>query len=154
MKKTIKTENVLKVYNIISQAKYSKMDDDSKVKVWKITRKLKPVATKFDDDSKDAAEKLKPAGDFTERLQKAQEYERLRNIHEPTIDIMTAADYESFLKEFRDYNELVGKAVKEFADKEVDIDFDLLTEEEFGKLMSSNDWNLSQTVLLGEIISE
>ena len=69
MKKSIKTSEILGVYNIISNAKYGKMSDDDKVKVWKIARKLKPVAVKFEDDSKDAAEKMKPAKDFDERLQ-------------------------------------------------------------------------------------
>ena len=56
MKKTVKTSEILSVYNIISTAKYGKLSDEDKVKVWKITRKMKPVATKFDEDSKDAAD--------------------------------------------------------------------------------------------------
>lgn len=155
MKKTIKTENVLKVYNIISQAKYSKMDDADKIKAWKALRALKPIAQKFDEDSKDAAEKLRPTEDFTERLQKAQEYERLLNLHEPTIDIMTTADYEAFLKEFQQYNKLVGDAVKEFAAKEVEFDFEPLTEEAIGKLMASNEgWTLEQVNTISDFLCE
>ena len=53
-KQTIKTEKVLNAYRVLSTAKYGKMDDGDKIKVWKIARTLKPVADKFEDDSKDA----------------------------------------------------------------------------------------------------
>ena len=60
MTKKVKTEQVLGAFNVLNTAKYAKMDDADKIKVWKIARALKPIATKFDEDSKDAAEKLKP----------------------------------------------------------------------------------------------
>jgi len=154
MNKKVKTSEILKVYNVIGSAKYGKMSDDDKVKVWKIARKLKPVATKFDEDAKDAAEKMKPAEDFDEKLQKAQEYERLRQKGEPTIDIMTTPEYEKFLSTFKDYQKLVDKAVQEFADKEVKVDFDPINEEAFGKLMASNDWTMEQVATLGDFICE
>lgn len=154
MKKTIKTSEVLSVYNVLNAAKYSKLDDADKIKVWKINRALKPTATKFDEDSKDAAEKMKPTEDFQERLQKAQEYERLRQKHEPTIDIMTTADYDAFISEFKKYNETVSNAVKEFADKEVEIEFEPITEDAFGKLLSSNEWTMEQATVVGEFIVE
>jgi hypothetical protein len=156
MKKTVKTSEILNVYNIINGAKYGKMDDADKVKVWKICRKLKPVATKFDEDSKDAAEKMKPQieGGFDEVLAKAQEYERLTAQHQPTIDVMTKADYDKFIEEFKNYQKLVNDAIKEFADKEVEVEFDVLTEESFGKLLSSNEWNIGQASIVGEVVCE
>ena len=72
----IETSKVVSAYNVLSTAKYGKLDDADKIKVWKIARALKPVATKFEEDNKDAAEKLKPEG-FDEKLQNAQEYERV-----------------------------------------------------------------------------
>jgi len=156
MKKTVKTSEILNVYNIINGAKYGKMDDADKVKVWKICRKLKPVATKFDEDSKDAAEKMKPQieGGFDEVLAKAQEYERLTAQHQPTIDVMTKADYDKFIEEFKNYQKLVNDAIKEFADKEVEVEFDVLAEESFGKLLSSNEWNIGQASIVGEVVCE
>lgn len=154
MNKKVKTSEILKVYNVIGSAKYGKMSDEDKVKVWKIARKLKPFATKFDEDTKDAAEKMKPAEDFDEKLQKAQEYERLRQKGEPTIDIMTTPEYEKFLSTFKDYQKLVDKAVQEFADKEVKVDFEPINEEAFGKLMASNDWTMEQVATLGDFICE
>ena len=154
MKKTVKTSEILSVYQIIGNAKYGKMSDDDKVKVWKIARKLKPVATKFEDDTKDAADKMKPYEDFDQKLQKAQEYERLKNDKKPTIDVMSTADYDKFIADFKQYKNIVDKAIKEFADKEIEIEFDAISEEAFGKLITSNEWTFGQVTLLGEFVCE
>lgn len=154
MKTKIKTEQVLSAYRILSGAKYTKMDDADKIKVWKIARALKPVATKFDDDSKDAAEKLKPTEDFTDKLQKAQDYERI--IKEKDFDAsklpMGAAEYGEFVKTVQHYNKVVGDAIKEFADAEVQVEFEPLAESAFEKLMSSNEWTFEQAVEIGTLI--
>lgn len=150
MKTTIKTEKVLKVYQILNTTKYGKLDDGDKVKVWKIARKLKPVATKFDEDSKDAAEKLKPYDGFEDDLQKAQEYERLKGVNAK----MDIDEYQKFIAAFKAYQELVGKAVKEYADVEVEVEFDTISEDAFSKLMASNEWTLDQAVEIGEFITE
>lgn len=155
MKKTIKTERVLTAFRVLNTAKYTKMSDEDKIKVWKIARALKPVADKFEDDSKDAAEKFKPTEDFAERLQKAREFERMRNAGEDMTNApMGAAEYGEFLKEFQKYNQTVGEAVKEFADKEVELTFDTLSEEAFGKLMASNDWTVEQAETAGDTVCE
>lgn len=153
-KQTIKTEKVLNAYRVLSTAKYGKMDDGDKIKVWKIARTLKPVADKFEDDSKDAAEKFKPSEDFSERLQKAQDYERM--VKDGNADMtklpMGANEYGDFVKEFQKYNKLVGDAIKEFADKEVELEFEKLTEDAFGKLMASNEWTMEQAMEIGMLI--
>lgn len=154
MKTKIKTEQVLSAYRILSGAKYTKMDDADKIKVWKIARALKPVATKFEDDSKDAAEKLKPTEDFTDKLQKAQDYERM--IKEKDLDAsklpMGPAEYDEFVKTVQHYNKVVGDAIKEFAETEVEVEFEPLTESAFEKLMSSNEWTFEQAVEIGTLI--
>ena len=158
MKKSIKTSEILAAYNVLNTAKYGSMEDSDKIKVWKITRTLKPIATKFDEDSKDAAEKMKPKyeGGFDETLQKAQEYERM--IRDPKADTkklpMGAAEYDAFIEKFKEYNKLVGKAVEDFANKEVKIDIEPLSDDAFGKLMASNEWTMGQAVALSEIICE
>lgn len=156
MKKSIKTSEVLVAFNTLNTAKYGSMEDADKIKVWKITRALKPIATKFDEDSKDAAEKMKPKyeGGFDETLQKAQEYERM--IRDTKVDAkklpMGAAEYDAFIAKFKEYNKLVGKTIEEFAEKVVKVEFEPLTEDAFGKLMASNEWAFGQAVALSEII--
>lgn len=152
-KQTIKTEKVLSAYRVLSTAKYTKMDDADKIKVWKIARALKPVATKFEDDSKDAAEKFKPEG-FDENLRKAQEFERVTKDADADASKleMGAAEYNEFIKELKKYNKLVGDAIKEYAEKEVEVEFDALSEDAFGKLMASNEWTMEQTLEIGMLI--
>ena len=155
MKKTIKTSEILAAYNVLNAAKYGSMSDEDKIKVWKITRALKPIATKFDEDSKDAAEKFKPKDkDFDEKLQKAQEYERITHTPKPDASKlpMGAAEYDAFIKEFKAYNKLVEEAVKEFANKDIELEIDAISDDTFGKLMSSNEWTMGQAVALSEII--
>ena len=158
MTKKIKTSEILAAYNVLNSAKYGSMEDADKIKVWKITRALKPIATKFDEDSKDAAEKMKPKDkDFDEKYQKAQEYERM--IHDPKADAkklpMGAAEYDEFIKNvWQPYNKLVNDTIKEFAEKEVKVSFESLNDDAFGKLMASNEWTMGQAVALSEIICD
>ena len=155
MTRKVKTELVLAVLNVLNTAKYGKLDDQDKIKVWKIARMMKPIATKFDEETKDAAEKMKPGDDFDDRLQKAQEFERLRNTNgDMSKAPMGAAEYQAFIVEFKNYQKLVNDAVKEYADKEVEIEFEPVSEEVFGKLMASNDWTVDQTTTLGDFICE
>ena len=155
MKKTIKTSEILAAYNVLNTAKYGSMEDADKIKVWKITRTLKPIATKFDEDSKDAAEKMKPKDkDFDEKLQKAQKYERMIRDNKANMEKlpMGSAEYEAFIEKFKEYNKLVGKAVEDFANKEVKVSFEPLNDDAFGRLMASNEWTMGQAVALSEII--
>ena len=154
MKKvTLTTEKVLTAFNVLKGASYQKMTDDDKIKLWKIARAMKPIATKFDEDSKDAAEKLKPEG-FDDDLRKAQEYERVTKDKDADASKleMGAAEYGEFIKKLKEMNKLVADALKEFADKEVDIDFEPISEDAFTKLMASNDWTMEQAVMIGELI--
>ena len=156
MTKKMKTEDVLKAYNVISTAKYGKLADEDKIKVWKIARALKPVAEKFREDSEDAQQKMKPNDDFDEQLMKAQEYER--EIRKPDCDPtklpIGAAQYQEFLEEFKAYQKLVNDAISDFAKKEVEVEIETLSEDAFGKLMASNDWNMEQVVALDGIVTE
>ena len=155
MTRKVKTEMLLAVFNVLNTAKYAKLDDADKIKVWKIARQMKPIATKFEEETKDAAEKMKPGEEFDEQLQKAQEFERLRNTNDDmSKSPMGAAEYQAFITEFKKYQKLVNDAVKEFADKEVEIEFEPVSEDVFGKLMASNDWTVDQATTLGDFICQ
>lgn len=150
----MKTEKILTAYRILSTAKYSKLDDADKIKVWKITRALKPIAEKFDEDSQDAAKKLKPSEDFDQKLEKAQKYERM--IKQPNLDATTlpmgAAEYAAFVDEFHRYNKLVSDAIKDYAEKEQEVEIESLSDDAFGKLMASNEWNMEQVMAVSDIV--
>ena len=148
------TEKVYSAYVVLSQAKYGKLSDEEKIKVWKIARALKPVATKFEEDSKDASEKLQPYEGFSDDLQKANEYQakiKNANLDAKTLP-MGPAEYDEFMKKFAKYQKTVNEALKDFAQAEVEVDFELISEDTFQKLMNSNDWNFGQVTTLGEVI--
>ena len=52
------------------------------------------------------------------------------------------------------FNKLLAKAVKEFADAEVELEFDALSEDAFAKLMASNDWTMQQIGFLADNICQ
>ena len=151
MKTKVTTEKILSVYNILKGASYQKMSDDDKIKLWKIARTMKPIATKFEDDSKDAAEKLKPEG-LEVTLEKAKEYEQKKQKGDTDLP-MTEAEYLGFINgDWAKFNNLLTKAVKEFADAEVELEFEPLNEDSFSKLIASNDWKMEQVMIVSEVI--
>ena len=150
----IKNEEVLNAFNIINAANYKQLDDSDKIKLYKIARAMKPSARQFEDDSRDAAEKLKPEG-IDAKLEKAREYELKTKKGETDKLPMTAEEYQAFIQEeWLPFNSLVQKAVREFADKVVDLEFEPLSEEVFGKLMASNDWTIEKAMTIGALIVE
>ena len=150
----IKNEEVLNAFNIINAANYKQLDDSDKIKLYKIARAMKPSALQFEDDSRDAAEKLKPEG-IDAKLEKAREYELKTKKGETDKLPMTADEYQAFIQEeWLPFNSLVQKAVREFADKVVDLEFEPLSEEAFGKLMASNDWTIEKAMTIGALIVE
>ena len=98
----------------------------------------------FDDGGETAENKIKWEWGEFERKQKSGD--------DMTESPMGAAEYSEFIKEFQQYNKTVADAIKEFADKEVELEFDVLTEESFGKLMASNEWDMSQVMAISEIV--
>ena len=108
------------------------------------------------DDILDAAKKLMPTEDFEDRRIKAQKYQAM--LGDKSADMgeapMTPTEFWKFIEESNGYNKLLADALNDFGSKEVDVEFDALTEDAFGKLMASNEWNMAQVTALGDIICE
>jgi hypothetical protein len=154
MIKKTKAENVAQVFNILNAAKYSKLNDDERIALWKITRAMKPVALKLKDDIQDAAQHMKPSDDFDRRLTIARQYEQAQRDGKE-FDKLSKEDYDAFIQEWREYSKLVDTAVKEFADEEVEIDIEPISEETLSRLMASNpDWNMGKTITVSDMIVE
>jgi len=154
MKKKTKAENVAQVYDILNAAKYSKLNDDERIALWKITRVMKPVALKLKDDIQDAAQHMKSSDDFDQRLALARQYEQAQRDGKE-FDKLSKEDYNAFIQEWREYSKLVDTAVKEFANEEVEIDIEPISEETLSRLMASNpDWNMGMTITVSDMIVE
>ena len=159
MKKVkFKTEELHDAYMVLSAAKFTKLSDADKIKVWKIARTLKPISEKFEDDNKSAAETLKPKDcDFEATFAKVQEFENMmRNGGDMSKAPMGAAEYHAFINDvWQPYNKLVADAIKPIAETEVEVEIEPLTEEAFGLLMASNtNWVMANVIALAEIITE
>jgi len=142
MEKCLKTSEIVSAYKVLSGAKYQKLEDADKIRLWKISRVLKPIALQFEEDRADAVKTLMPES-ISEGMGKAQEYERLKAQNADNLP-MTEDEYKGFVKELASCSELVKNAMREILEKEVRLEFEPLSEESFGKLLASNDWNLTQ----------
>ena len=139
----LKTKEIVSAYQVLGNASYEKMADEDKIKVWKIARLLKPIALKYEEDRADAQKSLVPDDGFMQEVQKAREYEKCLKEGKTELP-MTASEYGVIAEKFQKYMDLMTSALKEFADKEVDLQFEPLSEEAFSKLMASNNWTLKQ----------
>jgi arsenate reductase-like glutaredoxin family protein len=115
---------------------------------------MKPSATQFEEASKDASDKLKPEG-IEAMFEKAREYEQKIKAGKADKLPLTEEEYQTWMRDvWLPYLNLVNKATAPIAKTEVDIEFEPLSEEAFGKLMASNDWMIKQADMVGELIIE
>lgn len=150
MKKFVKTIDVYNVYKIIANAKYQKLDDIDKIKLWKISRQLKPFAVQFEEDRDDAKTNL-VSQEIKDKLIKALQYEKQKREGSGELS-MSDDEYKAFISEFEKTDKLVKTAISDIANKEIEFDFEPLSEEAFGRLMASNDWTLQQADMLEWIV--
>lgn len=151
MKKSIKTVEIVRLFDTLNKAGYSRLSDNDRIKVWKTMRTMKPVVMKYDEDKKAASNDLMPQGDFILRYQKAQDYEKAED---KSTAKMTQEEYADFIKEFTSFANLVNKAIKELGNITAEIDVYPLDEEGFSRLMASNDWTMEQVLLIDDFITE
>ena len=147
----LRVEDITAAYVLLGEAKYQKLSDEDKVKVWKISRKLFPVAEKYKKDIEDAKQKFMPSEAFPEELQVAIQYQNLKEAGEENLPI-SGEEYKKTLAKWNSYNNIVNRALKELADQKVEIEIEPISEEAFGKLMASNDWSFAQAGKLEFII--
>lgn len=139
----LKTNEIAAAYDIINAAKYQKLSDDDKVKVWKISRKLSPIAEQYNKDVEDAKQRLLPSEDFPQRLQMGLKYQSLRDSGEKDLP-MTEEEFTKIAAEWNNYNAILDKALRDIAEEKQTIEINTITEDAFGGLMASNDWTFEQ----------
>lgn len=158
MKKiTIKTVEALNAYNVLNASTFGGLENADMVKAWHLVRALKPIATKYEEECKDALEKLKPNDkDFDEKLQKFHDYNNMvRNLKADMKNLpMGPSEYENFRKNvWEPYQLRVNEALKASADKKNNLKVETISEEAFGKLMASNNWTGAQIMTVSELIT-
>lgn len=122
MKKKAKTETVVMAASLLAQLKIDKMEDKEKFALIRATRRLKSVAEDYNAILRDAGERLKPH-DFDALAAKEQSGQELTAEEQARV---------------RRYNDDVEKCVRPELDREVELDFEPLTEDGVLNLSASN----------------
>lgn len=135
--KTMKTSEVVGVYNVLKSLKISKLKKEDQFAVIRAARALKPVATAFDDFIKDAQERLRPVG-FDAVDEKRGRFEHL-----------TAAEKEEVTAAVHSYNKDVNDCVQTEADREVEVgDFTRVSDDVIAGLVAGNEGLDIETVMI------
>lgn len=148
---TLKTESAVMAYSILNTAKLRGIENNIKFELVKIVCKLKPVATAFEAFREDVQTRLR-SENFDEMQQKAQEWQKQEQEGNVTLSEEERIAINKF---FNEYANNVNACIKEEAEKNVDVDFNLLSEDAFNALIGANeDWSMEHIVTLREIIAE
>lgn len=140
MEKTVTTENIVIAYNSLKGAKLTRLDTAEKFTAIRAMRVLKPVAASLQGFIEDAREKLRPEGfDIIER--KASAFDSLSDEEKWEVNAVIST-----------YNADVARCISEEASKEHTIDFEPMTEETFGRLLYSNDLDMSTILVLQDVL--
>lgn len=122
MKKRVKTELAVMAARVLSNVKFDKMEDKEKFALLRALRPMKRVAEDYDGFVKDVSERLKP-----------EEFDRLVAKEQSGQEYTTEES-----ARVRKYNEDVRECLRTEEQKEVDLDFEPLSEEAVMRLAKSN----------------
>ena len=146
---TKKVDNIVSLYNILKEAKLTKLADADKYTIIKILRKLRPTAEKFEEDKKDASERLKPEN-WEDIIAKAQQWQK--DGEETTL---TEEEKKEINAVIIKYENSVRECIIEELNTEVEVDMPTISEAVFEKLMASNDWEGKTALFVAdEIVTE
>lgn len=135
MKTTV--DKIVKAYARLGGVKVTTLEDKEVMKVIKMRKAMRPVSEEFNAFLEDAKDKFKPEG-FEDVVRKAQE----------GWDKMTDSEKKAANELVTGYNRKVDEAVKEEAEKEVDIEFEPLSEDSLTKLMKENSLTVAEMEML------
>lgn len=132
------TEKIVKAYAIMQGAKLGKLEDKEKIAVVRMANRFRKIYNDYAEFERDALERLKPEG-FEEIQRKLQ-----------TRESLTPAESLAFSKLDRTMGECVG----EEKNKEHEFEFEPLKEETLERLVSSNDFAVSDIMALYDAMGE
>lgn len=145
-KKEMTTDTVKSVYKLLNDSKLTKMEDKDKFIVIKAVRKFKPIAADFEDLKKDVQEKLK--GENFEEMQK----KALQWNEEGDKTTLTEDERKEVNMFFYEFNKNVKECLKEETEKKHELEYEKLSEDAFGKFISSNDFKVDDIIKIQEVM--
>ncbi|WP_289755327.1 hypothetical protein [uncultured Duncaniella sp.] len=142
MKKSLTTESIVIAHNSLKGARLTRLDTQEKFTVIRAMRALRPVASSLQEFIEDAREKLRPE-DWDNIQHKAERFDTLTEEEKREVNATMEA-----------YNADVARCIGEEASKEQELEFEPLTEEAFGRLLDSNDLDISTIIVLQDVLCE
>ena len=139
----VKVGEIVNVYPVIMKSSFAKMNGKAKLGMVRIIKAMKPVASEFEEVRQDAIKKL--AGeDYQEAIKKVQ------NPKDYSEDEVKEA-----LNVAKTSDDAYSKFVQEECEKEVEVEFELLKEDDFESLLEgSKDLTPQELMMLSELICE
>lgn len=139
----VKVGEIVNVYPVIMKSSFAKMNGKAKLGMVRIIKAMKPIVSEFEEVRQDAIKKL--AGeDYQEAIKKVQ------NPKDYSEDEVKEA-----LKVAKTSDDAYSKFVQEECEKEVEVEFELLKEDDFESLLEgSKDLTPQELMMLSELISE
>lgn len=135
MKTTV--DKIVKAYAKLGDVKVTTLEDKEVMKVIRMRKAMRPVSEEFNAFLEDVKSKFKPEG-FEDVVRKAQE----------GWDKMTDAEKKAANELVTGYNRKVEESVKPEAEKEVEIEFEPLSDDSLSKLMKENSLTVADIELL------
>ena len=146
----LKTIEIVNACAMLINANYQQLPEGERIKFWKITRKLRPIAESFAKEKQSAEEEFKPSEEVMARFQKGANYELAKGMNsEPPI---TDEEYREIKEEYVKHMNLINEALKELKDKEEELEFEPLSEAGFDELIGLNKWSITQLDIIDFIV--
>lgn len=142
MKASVK--QIVDAYKLLDNTKSGTLDDTEKGKILKARKVMRPFVTEYEAFEKDCNEMHK-----YEDLEKDVElYNSVLNKSRQGKGNEVTEEEANGWKRVKEYDQKVRKSLHEEEIKEVEIEFDKLSEGSDVKLMSANDWTPKQLDIL------
>lgn len=139
----VKIGEIVNCYPVIMKSSLSKMNGKAKLQMLKIIKVLKPIAIGFEDSRKEAVERL------ADDAYKAT----MKKVNKPND--YKEDEVKEALKVVKTSDEAYNKFMQEESEKEVDVEYELLDEENFEALLEgSKDLMPQELMMLSELIAK
>ena len=144
----IKTIEAVLAYKQLKDIKVNKLNDETMLAIWKDIRVLRKVAEEYDKDVKEASNSLQDDEfkSMQKRLIEAQRRSAQSSDEEMTED--EKKDVIEINSYFEDFNKKGETYFKELADKEIELELELVDSSEILKALKGADKTLESAIEL------
>lgn len=144
----IKTIEAVLAYKQLKEIKVNKLNDETMLAIWKDIRVLRKVAEEYDKDVKEASNSLQDDEfkSMQKRLIEAQRRSAQSSDEEMTED--EKKDVIEINSYFEDFNKKGETYFKELADKEIELELELVDSSEILKALKGADKTLESAIEL------